>query len=331
MISLYDLNWIKNCSKNLPPRQQKLDEGRAAKASVLDKHGKETHYVSDKEADARWSRKHDQDKKIPNSLASYREKIYQARKARMNKEETELNELSKKTLKSYYSKAKADAKKTTKDLRSNTFGAGLYYNPKAERKLFQRDRYIDKAKDKLTKKEETNLDEGYPSRKHFQQVADIVKNISDEKERHSVAHHHATIFKAQNPRFDHNRFMDACGVKCHVKEEALDEISKETLGSYVEKSHKDIQKKKKARDFITLWNNSDYKRKDKAQEKINKREGGFKKAIERLKKEETVNEISKVQVVKGKKYILSPAAVNAAKTWQKNKNLKSKKYPVTVK
>jgi hypothetical protein len=69
-------------------------------------------------------------------------------------------------------------------------------------------------------KEET-LEEGGPTRKHFQQVADLLKNIPDEAKRKELAQHHAGLFKAQNPRFDHKRFFAASGVN---EDTQLDEV-----------------------------------------------------------------------------------------------------------
>jgi len=60
------------------------------------------------------------------------------------------------------------------------------------------------------------------SRKHFQQVADLLKNIPDEAKRKELAMHHAHIFSQQNPRFDMRRFGQACGVdleECAMWEE----------------------------------------------------------------------------------------------------------------
>lgn len=54
--------------------------------------------------------------------------------------------------------------------------------------------------------------EGGPTRKHFQQVADLIKEIPDAAKRKELAQHHAGIFKGQNPRFDHARFYKAAGV-----------------------------------------------------------------------------------------------------------------------
>lgn len=50
------------------------------------------------------------------------------------------------------------------------------------------------------------------TRKHFQQVADVIKAHPDADKRKELAHHHAEIFKKSNPRFDQKRFFDAAGV-----------------------------------------------------------------------------------------------------------------------
>jgi len=63
--------------------------------------------------------------------------------------------------------------------------------------------------------------EGGPTRKHFQQVADLLKNIPDEAKRKELAQHHAGLFKSQNPRFDHKRFFAAAGVN---EDTQLDEV-----------------------------------------------------------------------------------------------------------
>ena len=60
-------------------------------------------------------------------------------------------------------------------------------------------------------KEEEQIDETV-SRKHFQQVADLIKSHENAEKRKELAQHHASIFKTQNPRFDHAKFMKAAGV-----------------------------------------------------------------------------------------------------------------------
>jgi len=95
--------------------------------------------------------------------------------------------------------------------------------------------------------EDVELDEAV-SRKHFQQVADIIKAHPDAKKRHELALHHAGIFKQQNPRFDHMKFMKAAGVdmKEEVEQEqnTLVELSTKALSSYVKKAgHQNFQGK----------------------------------------------------------------------------------------
>ena len=62
------------------------------------------------------------------------------------------------------------------------------------------------------------------SRKHFQQVADLIKTHDNPGKRKELAQHHAEIFKQQNPRFDHAKFMKAAGVNEEVEhvEEKVD-------------------------------------------------------------------------------------------------------------
>jgi hypothetical protein len=67
------------------------------------------------------------------------------------------------------------------------------------------------------------------SRKHFQQVADLIKGHESQEKRNELATHHAGIFSKQNPRFDHGRFHKAAGSTAHegpksVKESVLSVI-----------------------------------------------------------------------------------------------------------
>ena len=58
---------------------------------------------------------------------------------------------------------------------------------------------------------EEKLEEG-PTRKDFQMVADLLKNIEDEDKKKELANHHADMFAKQNPRFDKSRFLSAVGL-----------------------------------------------------------------------------------------------------------------------
>jgi len=60
-------------------------------------------------------------------------------------------------------------------------------------------------------KNEGEMDESM-TRQHFQYVADTLKNIEDVTKRAEYAQHHSAIFQHFNPRFDHEKFMQAAGV-----------------------------------------------------------------------------------------------------------------------
>ena len=47
-------------------------------------------------------------------------------------------------------------------------------------------------------------------------VADLIRANDSHDKRKELAGHHAAIFHAQNPRFDHHKFMKACGVSHEV-------------------------------------------------------------------------------------------------------------------
>lgn len=69
------------------------------------------------------------------------------------------------------------------------------------------------AKKQLKNEEVEQISEGGPTRKHFQQVADLIKANPNPELRTALAKHHANIFKNQNPRFDHKRFYEKAGVE----------------------------------------------------------------------------------------------------------------------
>jgi hypothetical protein len=94
-------------------------------------------------------------------------------------------------------------------------------------------------KEEVELETEEDLDEAV-SRKHFQQVADVIKAHPDQEKRNELAKHHAEIFKKQNPRFDHGRFYTAAGAKLDEKVD-LDVRTKETLtGSKPTKQKDDV-------------------------------------------------------------------------------------------
>ena len=107
---------------------------------------------------------------------------------------------------------------------------------KQERLEAKRAREAKKAKEKAAAKakkavkEETEQLDEVMTRKHFQQVADVIKAHPDAKKREELAAHHSQIFKKSNPRFDEGRFRKACGIGgckegVEVGGEQLDEVS----------------------------------------------------------------------------------------------------------
>lgn len=198
-------------------------------------------------------------KEIDNPFAlawSMKNKGYKSHKkadGSMKKEEVEsLDELKKSTLGSYINKA-------AKDQSNDSFDHGedehrQYGTPgedperdkdleDRERRMSNREKGIGRAVKKLSK-EEFELDEAV-SRKHFQQVADLIKTHDDAGKRKELAQHHAEIFKQQNPRFDHAKFMKAAGVNEdveHVEEKVDPNVrTKETLtGSKPTKQKDDV-------------------------------------------------------------------------------------------
>ena len=63
------------------------------------------------------------------------------------------------------------------------------------------------------------------SRKHFQQVADLIKGHESQEKRNELASHHAGIFAKQNPRFDHGRFHKAAGSTAHEAPKKMEEAA----------------------------------------------------------------------------------------------------------
>jgi len=72
--------------------------------------------------------------------------------------------------------------------------------------------------------EEVDLEqiEEAATRKDFQMVADLIRAHDSHDKRKELAGHHAAIFAQQNPRFDHHKFMKACGVTHEVYGEEND-------------------------------------------------------------------------------------------------------------
>lgn len=59
------------------------------------------------------------------------------------------------------------------------------------------------------------------TRKHFQMAANTIKQISDLAARKKEAESYANFFKKDNPRFNKEKFMSACGVEDELTEKTL--------------------------------------------------------------------------------------------------------------
>jgi outer membrane lipoprotein SlyB len=91
------------------------------------------------------------------------------------------------------------------------------------------------GKFKMGNKEYTDtsdLDETM-TRQHFQHTADLLKHIEDPAKRMELAKHHAGVFKASNPRFDHGKFMKACNCDEGIAGQAAGTIAGGALGGPV--------------------------------------------------------------------------------------------------
>jgi hypothetical protein len=51
------------------------------------------------------------------------------------------------------------------------------------------------------------------TRKHFQMIADVVKQIEDVSIRHDTAHRFIPKLRAENSQFQASRFLTACNVE----------------------------------------------------------------------------------------------------------------------
>tara|TARA_R110000822_G_scaffold70764_1_gene170964 strand:+ start:366 stop:578 length:213 start_codon:yes stop_codon:yes gene_type:complete len=63
------------------------------------------------------------------------------------------------------------------------------------------------------------------TRKHFQQMADMLKTIQDVKHRVHLARMNAVNFAKENPRFDSVRFFSACNLPENVDTLQLSDIN----------------------------------------------------------------------------------------------------------
>jgi hypothetical protein len=135
---------------------------------------------------------------------------------------SQLNELSRNTLKSYIKKAPIRMLGRGADMQLDMINLGKEKSETVRktiskdirdrvRKNANRIRGIKKAVDRL--EEEQGILSEAPTRKDFQQVADLIKTHDNAAKRAELAAHHASIFSTQNKRFDASRFYKACNAE----------------------------------------------------------------------------------------------------------------------
>jgi hypothetical protein len=74
------------------------------------------------------------------------------------------------------------------------------------------------------------------TRKHFQQIADLLKNIENMDKRSELAQHHADIFATQNPRFSKEKFFKAVGLDTVAEDMKVGDTRKSSTGGTIEKT-----------------------------------------------------------------------------------------------
>jgi hypothetical protein len=112
---------------------------------------------------------------------------------------------------------------------------------------------LEAGDENLVEEEDDGVDEveeSYPTRKHFQATADLLKAIPDKEKRKELALHHAHLFSKQNPRFDHARFLRASNAHEGVDEDIGQGAPANKTGAGVKNSERPIgglaKKKKQA-------------------------------------------------------------------------------------
>jgi len=69
---------------------------------------------------------------------------------------------------------------------------------------------------------DTSAIEEAMTRQHFRHTAELLKHIEDPAKRMELAKQHADMFKASNPRFNHDKFYKACGLdECGMYEDDM--------------------------------------------------------------------------------------------------------------
>ena len=247
-------------------------------------------------------------------------------KQSLKKEEVQIDELDKKTLGNYVKKSHDQLMKHTGSVNMK-FGRGdkdavsYSLDKTALRKTANRTKGMDQAINRLTKEETVTEDvdkaalrkqykDNESNNNHTENAALLAKHFGSKRDQNQVA-------KAKAYRDKHNGYGgDILGRhhanlaheihkklydKLHEEAEQIDELSKDTLASYAKKASKDARiKQHVAADFKSKEAHARNPRKKetwgsiakKYQSQAWKREDGHNKAIDKLTKEEVIDEKS---------------------------------------
>jgi hypothetical protein len=204
--------------------------------------------------------------------------------------EEQIDEISKKTLGSYVKKASgAEQPKNVMSPKnvpltkiaayqgdSETGHFGKRFNQhtydKAERLRKNRETGIKRAVDKLTK-EDVELDEGNTTPEIKKAYADLIKTPSGSSERKTAIRHYKSL--RQN--------------LAKEEVEQVDEVSKRTLGRYINKAKDSIDMtsyRSGIKDGTAISSSTPYKSNNPLEKKLSKRHKGIETAVKKLTKED---------------------------------------------
>jgi hypothetical protein len=242
------------------------------------------------------------DKKIKKKTGVYNPGLLQRAKAKLRNEEVEqIDELSKKTMGSYVKKASgAEQPKNVMSPKnvpltkiaayqgdSETGHFGKRFNQatydKAERLRKNRETGIKRAVDKITKEEVEQVDELSKAtlKSYGNKASDQVRDYVTDK---------STSFKASMNNMKREKGLQSLQKrKTNEEVEQVDEISKATMGRYINKAKDSIDNtsyRSGIKDGTAISSSTPYKSNNPLEKKLTKRHKGISMAVKKLTKED---------------------------------------------
>jgi hypothetical protein len=242
------------------------------------------------------------DKKIKKKTGVYNPGLLQRAKAKLRNEEVEqIDELSKKTMGSYVKKASgAEQPKNVMSPKnvpltkiaayqgdSETGHFGKRFNQatydKAERLRKNRETGIKRAVDKITKEEVEQVDELSKAtlKSYGNKASDQVRDYVTDK---------STSFKASMNNMKREKGLQSLQKrKTNEEVEQVDEISKATMGRYINKAKDSIDMtsyRSGIKDGTAISSSTPYKSNNPLEKKLTKRHKGISMAVKKLTKED---------------------------------------------